>query len=65
MINFVYLLEFNDHNYQINVTVRYDNYKGKLLFHMIKFLSFVTGCQSIFYMSTRFLKGYIYGVHVS
>ena len=45
MIDFVNILEFNNHNYQLNGTVRDDHYKGRLLFTMIKFVLFGTDRQ--------------------
>ena len=56
MMNFVSTFELNNQKYQTNETLRYDNYKGKLLFIMTDFLSFVTYHELILYMSKRLLK---------
>ena len=64
MVDFVNKLEFNDQKYQTNATVRHENYKGKSLFTMKKFVSFVTDCQSMYFMSTRSLNDKIDGDHV-
>ena len=50
MIYFVDILWFNYQKYQLNETVGDKNYKGKFLFTMIKFVSFVTGRQSMLNM---------------
>ena len=39
-------------------------YKGKFVFPMKVFVSFGTDCQSMYFMSTRFLKGNMNGVRV-
>ena len=61
MVDFVNKLYFNDQKYQTNVTIRDEIYKGNLLFPMREFLSFGTDPQSMFLMSTRFLKEKIDG----
>ena len=60
-MDFVITLYQSDHKYQTDQTVRDENYNGKLLFHMKDFVSFVTDCQSMYFMSTIFLKYKIYG----
>ena len=64
MVDFVNKLELSDKKYQTNRNIGYENYKGKLLFPMNKFVSFGTYCLSIYFMTTIFLKENIYGVRV-
>ena len=61
---FFNILYLNDNKYQTNVTIRYEGYKGKLLFNMKAFVSFVTYHKSMFLMPTIFLKYNIDGVRV-
>ena len=56
MVDFVNKLELSGQKYQTNTIVRNENYNGKFLFPMKDFVSFVTYSQSIYFMSTRFLK---------
>ena len=58
------MIHFNGNKYQTNVTVEDESYNGKLLFFMKEFVSFGTDLQSIYFMSTRFLKDKIGGVCV-
>ena len=64
MLDFFSILESNNQKYKTNETIIYENYKGKFIFNMSDFLSFVTDHQPMFYMPTRFLKGNIDGVRV-
>ena len=54
MMNFVNKLELGDLKYQTNGNLRYENYKGKFLFPMKKFVSFRTDLQSMYFLSTIF-----------
>ena len=54
MMNFVNKLELDDHKYQTDGNVGDENYKGKFLFPMKYFVSFVTDFQSMYLMSTIF-----------
>ena len=45
MVYFVNKLEFNDHKYQTDVTLKDDNYKGRLLSPMREFVTFGTYFQ--------------------
>ena len=47
MVDFFNKLKFNDHKYQTNVTVRDENYEGKLLSPMKDFVLFGIDCQSV------------------
>ena len=62
MVDFVNKLELIDQKYQTNGNVRDENYNGKFLFTMNYFFSFGTDLQSMYFMSTRFLKDMINGV---
>ena len=64
MVDFDNQIYFSDQKYQNNGTARDEKYKGNLLFTMKDFVSFGTDPQSIFFMSTRFLKYNIDGVCV-
>ena len=64
MVYFVNKIQLSDQKYQANETVGYDIYKGKFLFLIKDFVSFGINCQSMYFMSTRFLKGRIDGVRV-
>ena len=64
MMGFVNKIELSYKKYQINGSVRDENYKGELLFTMKGFVSFVTDIHSMYFMSTRFLKDKIDGVYV-
>ena len=57
-------LELSDQKYQTNGNVRYENYKGKFLLPMKDFVLSGTGFQSMYFMSTIFLKDNIYGFRV-
>ena len=57
-------IDSNDQKYKTNGTVRYENYEGNSLFPTKYFVLFGTDIQSIFFMSTRFLKDSIDGVRV-
>ena len=61
---FFYKLESSDEKYQTNGTVRYESYKGNLLFPMKDFWTFGIYCRSVFFMSNIFLKYNIGGVRV-
>ena len=54
MINFVNKIELSDQNYQTNGNVRYENYKGKFLFPMKEFVSFVTDHKSMYLCQTDY-----------
>ena len=56
MVDFVNKLDLSDQKDQTNGNVKYENYKGKLLFPMNDFVEFVTDCQSMYFISTIFLK---------
>ena len=56
MVDFVNKLKLIDRKYQTNGNVRDENYKRGLLFPMKDFVSFITYHQSIYFMSTIFLK---------
>ena len=45
MVNFVNKIELSDQKYQTNGNVRDGNYKGRFLFPMKGFASFLTDCQ--------------------
>ena len=64
MVEFFNKIEFNDKKYQTNGTVRDGSYKGKIVYPMKYFVPFVTDHQSVFFMSTRFLKYKINGFRV-
>ena len=64
MVCFVHKLELIDHKYQTNGTVRDDHFNGKFLFLMMVYVPFGTDHQSMYFISTRFLKDKIYGVCV-
>ena len=64
MVYFVNKIELSGQKYNTNGNVRDENYNGKFLFTMKDFVSFGTDCQSIYFMSTRFLKEKINGVRV-
>ena len=53
MMNFVDKVELSDKKYQTNGYVRDENYKGKFLLLMKDFVSFITYCQSMYFMSTK------------
>ena len=57
-------IELTNQKYQTNGTLKDENYKGKLLFFMKKFVSFGTYRQSMYFMSTILLKYNIDGVHI-
>ena len=56
MVDFLNKPELVYQKYQTNGIIRDENYKGKLLFTMEDFVSFGTDCQSMYCMSTIFLK---------
>ena len=56
MVGFVNKLKLSDQKYHTNGNVRDENYNEKLLFPMKDFVPFVTYFQSMYFMSTRFLK---------
>ena len=56
MINFVNKLELSDKKHKTNRNVGYRNHNRKLFFTMKDFVPFGTYCQSMYFMSTRFLK---------
>ena len=62
MVDSVNKLDLSYQKYQTNGAVIDDNYKGKLLFPMKYFLSFVAYFQSIYFVSTILLKGNIDGI---
>ena len=64
MVDFLNKLDLSYQKYQANGNVRRKHYKGKLLFPMKGFVPFGTDHQSMYFMSTRFLKDHINGVHV-
>ena len=64
MVDFANKLELSDQKYQTDGTVRDESYKVKWLFPMKHFVSFVTYCQPMYFMSTKFLKDKFGGVHV-
>ena len=64
MVDFVYNLDLNYHEYWTNETVKNESYKGMFLFTVKDFVSFITDSKSMFLMSTRFLKYMINGVSV-
>ena len=57
-------IELGDQKYQTNVNVRDENYIGKFLFTIKDCVSLETYRQSIYFMSTIFLKEKIDGVRV-
>ena len=61
MVNFLNKLELIDQKYQTNGNVRDGNYNGNFLFPMRDFVSFGTDCQSMYFMSTEFLRDNING----
>ena len=63
-MNFVNKLELSDQKYQTNGNVRDENYKGKFGFPIEDFVSFGADLQTMYYMSTRFLKDSTDGVCV-
>ena len=65
MVDFVNKIELSDQIYYTNGNVIDEKYKGKLLFPIKDFVSFGTYRQSIYFMSTRFLKDEINGVYVT
>ena len=56
MVCFVNKIDSSEQRYQNNETVIYKNYKLKFLFPIKDFLLFGTGCQSMYFISTKFLK---------
>ena len=64
MVDFVNKLELSYQKYQTDGNVRNEDYKGKLLFHMMDFVVFGTYFPSMYFMSTRFLKDEINLVRV-
>ena len=56
MVDFVNKLDTSYQKYQTNENVRYENYKGNLSYPMKDFVSFGTDFQSVYFMSTIFLK---------
>ena len=64
MVDFVNKLDFSNQIYQTNGTVRDENYKGELSFHMKEFVSFGEKMSVNICMSTIFLKDKIDGVRV-
>ena len=64
MVDFVNNLKLSEKKYQANGIVIDDNYNGRLLFLMNKFVTFGTDTGSMYFMSTRFLEDNIYGVCV-
>ena len=65
MVDFVNKLELSDKNHQTNGIVRDENYIVKFLFPMKGFASFGAYFQSMYFMSTIFLKDNIHGVRVT
>ena len=64
MVGFVNKLDFSDQKYQTNGNLRDENYNGNFLFPINDFVSFGTYRQSMYFMSTRFLKDKINGLCV-
>ena len=64
MVNSLNKLEFSDDKYQTICTILYGNDKGEFLFPKNEFVSFGTDFQSMYFISTRFLKDKIDGVCV-
>ena len=64
MMNFVNRIELSLKT-QTNGNVRDENYKENLLFTLEDFVSLVTYHQSMYFMSIRFIKDNINGVHVT
>ena len=56
MVNFVNKLDLSDQKHQTNGNKRDEDYKKRLLYSMDYFVSFGTDHQSIYFMSTRFLR---------
>ena len=56
MMNFVNKIELSYEKYQTNGNVIDEKYKGSILFHMKELVLFGTDLQSMYFMSTRFLK---------
>ena len=65
MVDFMNKLELSDQKYQTNGNIIDENYKGKFLFTIKYFVSFGTDFQSMYFMSTIFLKDKIHGVRVT
>ena len=51
MVRFVNKLKLSDRKYQANITVKDENYRGKLLFTVRDFMPFGTYFQSTFYVN--------------
>ena len=64
VLDFVNKLEWSSQKYQANVNVWDEKYKGKFLFPMKEFLLLGTYLNSIYFMSTIFLKDDINGVRI-
>ena len=64
MVYFVNKIELTHQKYQTNGNRRDENYKGNFLFPMNNFLSFGTDFQSMYFMSTKFLKYKIIEIRV-
>ena len=64
-VDFMHKLELSDQKYKTIGNVRDENYNERFLYLMKNFLSFVTYCHSMYFMSTRLLKGKINGFRVS
>ena len=64
VIDFVNKLELSDQKYHTNGSIMDENYNRKFLFPTNEFVSFRTDCQSMYFMSTRFLKNKINGLRV-
>ena len=64
MMDFMNKLELSDQKFQTNWIIRDKHYKGKFLFPTKDFVSFGTDRQSMYFISTRFLKYKIGGFHV-
>ena len=65
MVDTVNRVKLNDRKYQNNLKVRYESYNGKLLFPMKDIVPFGMDCKQMYFMSTKFLKDKINGVHVT
>ena len=61
MVDFVNKIEFSDQKYHTNGNVRDEHYNEKFLFPMNYFVPLITDCQSMYFISTRFLKYNING----
>ena len=64
MIDVVNKPELSDEKYQTYGNVRDEHYNGNFLFPMKDFVSFGTDFQSMYFMSSVFLKDKINGVCV-